>query len=296
MMDSCVSGEKAWYEAWTIRAGFAGLITFGLAGVIGWGAAGGGGIVFGFLLGMCLSRSFGRLQTHKYQPEACVTGVVDRQWKNDGLFVPPLALFGNLGLGIMDFFERDGDWLFNLIILDNQSYLLTEAYDGGKAYVRHKSDCTPYLHCEISSNQGPFGCYGSTIGALIGAGLSLVFLAPMAASCAAWGPFFWLCLIIVAVLAILITYASSVVGGIIGALLGKLADEIEGQGGKGESVKDGACVTFCGEWITDMDHGWNELHELKTIQIHKDIPPFSTGQCIRISAAKAFGSRIEQNV
>lgn len=287
MSQNCTSGEKAWHEAWTIRGGMAGMITGGLLGAFLGGAAGaGGGVVAGFLVGMCLTRSFGRLQKHPYQPSVCVTGMVDEEWKNDGLFVPPLALWGKLGVGAMEFFERDGDWLFNLIILDGQSFLLTEAHDGGQAYVRHKANCTPYLHCEISSNEGPFGCYGSAIGAVAGAVLSAALLAPLAASCVAWGLFAWLCLLIVAILAALITYAASAIGGIIGAGLGKLADEIEGQAKKGETVRAGDCVTFCGDWVTDMDHGWNELHELRTIQIHNGAKPKGAAYCLRIAASK----------
>jgi hypothetical protein len=285
MQQSCESGEKPWYQAWTFITGLAGMGTLGAAGWVGWGAPGvGAGVVFGFLLGMCLSRSFGRLQTHKYQPEVCVTGMVDEQWKNDGLFVPPLSLWGKLGIGAMEYFERDGDWLFNLIILDEQSHLLTEAHNGSQAYVRHKAECTPYLHCEISSNEGPYGCYGSVIGAAVGAGLSLAFLTPLAASCAAWGLFAWLCLLLVAALALLITYASSVIGGLIGAGLGKLADEIENQGQIAKGVDKGDCVTFCGQWVTDMDHGWNEIHDLKTIQIHEDVPLLSITNCRRKAA------------
>jgi hypothetical protein len=285
----CVSGEKPWYKAWTFVAAASGMGTFGAAGLVGWGAGGvGAGLVFGFLLGMCLSRSFGRLRSHAYEPEVCVTGMVDEQWKNDGLFVPPLALWGKLGIGAMKYFERDGDWLFNLIILDNQSHVITEAYDGSQAQVRRKADCTPYLHCEISSNEGPLGCYGSVVGAAVGAAVSLAFIAPLAASCAAWGPFFWVCLLLVAVLALLVTYLGSVIGGLIGAGAGKLADEIEGQGKLSKGVKKGDCVTFCGEWITDMDHGWNELHELKTIQVHEDIPAHSISNCMRKAATKSI--------
>ncbi len=292
MAGNCVSTEKKWYEAHTIRWGMMGL-TLGLAAGLLLGAAGaGGGMVFGFLLGMCLSRSFGRLKRHSYMPEVYVTGIVDEQWRNLGAYVPPLALLSKwFGIGAMEFFERDGDWLFNLIILDEQkSYLLTEAHDGEQAYVRHRADCTPFLHCEISSNEGPFGCYGSVIGAAIGAGISAALLGPLAASCGGWGPFAWVCLLLVAFLALLLTYACSAVGGAIGSVLGAAADAIEGQGQIGESLQKGDCVTFCGEWVTDMDHGWNELHDLLTIQIHKDVAPFSLDSCLRRAGLRTIAS------
>lgn len=292
MTADCVSGEKPWYKAWTFLAAASGMGTMGaMGGAVGGAAGVGSGLVFGFLLGMCLSRSFGRLRSHTYQPRVCVTGIVDEQSKNDGLFVPPLALWSKLGVGPMKFFERDGDWLFNLIILDGQSQRITEeAYDGGKAEVRRKAspDCRAYLHCEISSNEGPMGCYGSVIGAAVGVGISLTFIAPLAASCAAWGPFFWVCLLLVLIAALLVTYLASVIGGLIGAATGKLADAIEGQGQLSKGVKMGDCVTFCGEWVTDMDHGWNELHELETIQVHSDVPNASWANCLRKAATKGI--------
>ncbi len=288
MSGKCESKEKAWHEAKTIREGIAGMIFTALLGAFFGGAPGfGGGLVAGFLGGMCMSRATNRLKKHEYEPNVCVTGQVYEAWKNDGLFVPPLALWGKVGWGAMKFFERDGDWLFNILVLDNQKYLLTEAYDGGQAFVRYLSDCRAYLHCEISSNEGPFGCFGSTIGALAGMGFSMSFLAPLAASCAAWGIFFWVCLLLVALLALVITYLASAVGGLIGAALGKMADAIEGQGQKGKSVKAGDCVTLCGAWVTDMDHGWNEIHDIETVQIHGKGSGKSSLYCLRVAGSKA---------
>ena len=113
----------------------------------------------------------------------------------------------------------------------------------------------------------------------------------MAAACLASGIFAPLCIIVALIVALVIssavTAAAALAAGQIGAALGALADEIEGQGEKGESVQENSCITFSGAWITDEDHGWNEIHDIERVIVHgrgKDLE-----ECLKVASAESTG-------
>ncbi|MHA1598740.1 MAG: hypothetical protein ACTSV1_08470 [Alphaproteobacteria bacterium] len=291
MGDVNVSAEQCeipWYEAWSVVTGFAGATTGGLIGGFWPGAAAAApslaafiaaGASAGFIIAYCSSRiAQAFLKSHDRTPTVTAVGMVIDVGRSPMIF------------------PFDGDWLLNLKILGGNAFeLMNERHDGAQACVRFKPDGTRYLHCEITSNIGIYGCIGAMAGAVAGGIAGAVGGAAagaiIAAACLATG-IFWLLCVIVAVLAAVIIAAviTAVVawaGGAVGSGAGAIADEIEGQGDKADGVAENTCVTFTGRWVTDMDHGWNEIHDIEAIDIHDTAG--QDGACLKMAAALGAG-------
>jgi hypothetical protein len=171
----------------------------------------------------------------------------------------------------------DGDYLFNIQCVNPG--LINTQFDGSAACIRTKDvvQGPRYLHCEITSNVTLYGCAGAIAGAAaaapIGVGLGIAAGAAVAAACLATGIFAPLCLAAALLIALLVSSAvtggGALGGGAIGSAAGLAADEVNDQVGQADAdvIECGDAVVFSGDWVTDRDHGWNEIHDLKRAMI-----------------------------
>ena len=71
-------------------------------------------------------------------------------------------------------------------------------------------------------------------------------------------------LVVAFIVSIVITALGVLAGGALGSAVGLAADEYEDRvGDAGADVLEcGDGVILSGDWVTDTDHGWNELHDV----------------------------------
>ncbi len=190
----------------------------------------------------------------------------------------------------------DGDYLFNIECVDRR--LLATGADGSGACVRTKAGGPEYLHCEITSNVTAFGCAGAIAGAAVGAAVGTVAGAgaglAVAALCLALGIFAPLCILAAILVALFVSAASTgagaLAGGALGSAAGLAADEIEDQVGDADAdvVTCGDTVVFSGDFVTDADHNWNEIHDLKSAMVI-DRELSGCDEAIKLSSAVGAG-------
>lgn len=127
---------------------------------------------------------------------------------------------------------------------------------------------TPMLPCVIKSKIACGAKIGSLAGVTVGAvaGAFVGYLAAAAVGgaigCAASGPFYLLCLLIVLIVGAIVAAAIAMVGAIVGGLIGEgiaAAANSDPVGDTWKGLTPGAIVTVQGNWITDPDIGNNEL-------------------------------------
>ena len=165
----------------------------------------------------------------------------------------------------------DGDFLFNIKCV-RPEHVVQDA-----DCVRHKASGVEYLHCEITSNVTLYGCAGAYAGAIAGMAVGVptgaAAGAAVAAGCIATGIFAPLCIIAAIIVAAIISAAISGAGALggaaIGSELGVAADEDENVLGDpgADVVKEGDLVVFSGDWVSDADHGWNEIHDIERAMV-----------------------------
>ena len=178
-------------------------------------------------------------------------------------------------------FTYDPDWTFDLAPRTDAADLVTR----DALWVRCFTlvlDCkdrpqdpngTPTIHCEIPSHIGEWGCIGASVGVAVGAALgaaAVLALAPLAAAC---GPFAFLCLLLILLLGALIAYAGAEAGAIIGHAIGEALDAGQGLASAFGEALCGSCLSVEGNWVTDQDHGHNEIHDVETIPLLVHPPP-----------------------
>ena len=101
---------------------------------------------------------------------------------------------------------------------------------------------------------------GAVVGAVVGTAVGIA----AAAACIAAGIFALLCLLLAFLLAALITAIIAEVGEYIGKAIGAAVDAANNPPEIiPNTAEKGKCVIFSGNWVTDRDHGWNELHDIK---------------------------------
>lgn len=272
--ESAETCELPWYQAFSALCAGVGTLAGAIAAAALSGAAltfvgaawAGTGAIVGALIAYCACRmSAGRLP--RIQPagdpstgETAVAGVVI-----------------DLGRALALFPFGDGDYLFNIKCVDRR--FLTPQSDGTAACVRNKSlaDGPEYLHCEITSNVTLYGCAGAIAGAAVAAAVGVpagvAAGAAVAAACLATGIFAPLCILAAILVALLvsaaITGAGALAGGAVGSGLGLAADEVEDQVGDAaaDALHEGDAVIFSGDWVTDADHGWNEIHDINRAMV-----------------------------
>lgn len=255
-----------WFEAFSAQCAGVG----SLAGLIAGAALGaitsavlaaafaGSLAVIGAIIGFCACRLSPNRLPRITPGDVSIVGIV-----NDVGRSLPLFPFG------------DGDFLFNIRCVDRR--LLATNSDGAAACIRTKAGGPEYLHCEITSNVTAFGCAGAIAGASAGAAVGVVAGtaagAAVAAACLATGIFAPLCILAAIIIALIIgaaaTGAGGLAGGAVGSAAGVAADEIENQVGDADAdvVTCGDIVVFSGDFVTDADHNWNEIHELKSAMV-----------------------------
>ncbi len=267
-MDPC---DFPWYKAFSGQCAIVGSLAGAIAAAVLTGAPltflgaawAGVGAIVGALIAYCACRMSARRLPKIMPGETTVPGIVT-----------------DVGRAFTVFPFGDGDYLFNIKCV-RRSFLDTKN-DGGPACVRTKSDGTEYLHCEITSNVTQYGCAGAITGAAIAApaGIALGTAAGVAtaAACLALGIFAPLCLIAALIVALLVsgavTGAGALAGGAIGSAAGLAADEAENQVGQAgaDVLRPGDAVVFSGDWVTDADHNWNEIHDIiQAMIIDRDI-------------------------
>ena len=254
-----------WYKSFSGQCALAGggaggIIAMILSGGFTWAAAGafGPGVLLGTLIAYCACRmSAGRLP--KISPtDTSFPGIVDSISRS-----LPLFPFG------------DGDFLFNLVCIPTQA--VTPNNNGAQGCIREQGDGTPFLHCEITSNVTLYGCAGAIAGLAatipIAVGTGAAAGAAAAAACLALGIFAPLCILAAIIVALIVSSAiagaGGLAGGAIGSAAGAAADEIENQVGDAgaDSLAEGDVVVFTGDHVTDADHGWNEIHDIKGVDM-----------------------------
>ena len=223
---------------------------------------GGPGSVLGYVWGYCIARH-SRLQPKKGR--RCISGLVLR--------ISRMQFTGGVALAA---FTYDPDWTFDLAPRGNDA---TELVSRDALWIRCfplNLDCKdrpqdpngiPTIHCEIPSHIGEAGCIGGSIGVAAGAiaGAAVVIaLAPFALAC---GPFAFLCLLAILLLGALIAYAGAEIGAIIGHKIGEVLDATQGLSSAYGEALCGSCLSVEGEWVTDQDHGHNEIHDVIGIQL-----------------------------
>lgn len=261
-------GETPWYESYSFLCGLAGAISIGAAAGLAWGwPAGAAGLVAGFIIGYCSCRISGRLKKHKDQPQVCITGLVLATGQSTPVF------------------PEDGDRTINIGLMSNDLWVAIDGADGKPACVRETEDGKPYLHCEISSHIGIYGCLGAMIGGVAGAVAGAIVAGLIIAACG----LSLLCLLLAILVALLLAAVGAELGGLLGSAAGAAADAIDGTFDPMEGIGVGDCVTICGDWVTDADHGWNEIHDIKSIQKHAHLGSGDLESCYYAAGGRNTG-------
>src|SRR5574341_55657 len=212
-------GELPWYKSYSFLCGLAGAISIGGAAGATWGwYAAAGAAVAGFVIGYCSCRIAGRLKKHADQPQVCITGIVLATGQSTPVF------------------PEDGDRTINVALMPNDLWIATDGADGNPACVRETEDGKPFLHCEISSHIGPYGCVGAMIGAVAGAVAGAIVGTAVAVGCLAGslicGPLAFLCavgcIILGIIVAAFIAAIGAELGGLVGSAIGAAADSAAG--------------------------------------------------------------------
>ncbi|WP_114751955.1 hypothetical protein [Pleomorphovibrio marinus] len=182
----------------------------------------------------------------------------------------------------------DGDYLYDIrtdngslvettvggfIITGNITSFVERTSGGEPATVRCAQDGAWTLHTEIDSMRKYAGHIAWILAALAILVLAIMFaplLAPIEAICHAIplvGPL--LCAAVAVVIALVVSAVVGTLGGLVGdaidAAMNPRDGVIEGTD-EGWEPEAGQCVTAFGVHVTDLDHGWNELHPLHTLQ------------------------------
>ena len=266
--------DLPWYQAFsalcagvgTLAGIIAGAALGGLSLTVATAALAGSGAVIGALVAYCACRMSPQRLAKINPPSDPRTGLTSAA----GIII-------DIGRSFPIFPWGDGDYLFNIKCV-NPGLLSTQA-DGTPACIRTKdvAQGPQYLHCEITSNVTLYGCAGAIAGAAaaapVGVGLGIAAGAAVAAACLATGIFAPLCLLAALLIALLVssavTGAGALAGGAIGSAAGLAADEVNDQVGQADAdvIECGDAVVFSGDWVTDRDHGWNEVHDLKRAMI-----------------------------
>jgi hypothetical protein len=220
---------------------------------------GGPGSVVGYVWGYCLARR-SRLQPNR--GKMCLTGLV--------LHIARMQ-FGDVWPAA---FTYDPDWTFdvaprgpNANDLISRDALIIDCYE-----LRVPND-TPTIHCEIPSYIGEAGCIGGSIGAAVGAAIGIAVIVALLPAALACGPLAFLCLLLIILLAAAIAYVGAELGAIIGHKVGEVLDTTQGLSSVyGEGLR-GSCITVEGNWVTDQDHGHNEIHDVEIIPVLVAPPP-----------------------
>lgn len=250
-------GSLAGAIAAAVLSGAAAIPAFAFAGV---------GAILGALIAYCACRmSAGRLPkiNPPGNPETGQTSVI--------------GIVNDIGRSFALFPFGDGDYLFNIRCVPRG--FLTPQASGDAACIRTKDliNGPEYLHCEITSNVTLYGCAGAVTGAAaaapagvaLGTGAGLA----VAAGCLALGIFAPLCflaaILVALIVSSLVTGGGALAGAAIGSAAGLAADELADQVGEAgaDVVECGDAVVFTGDWVTDADHGWNEIHDIRAAMI-----------------------------
>jgi hypothetical protein len=222
----------------------------------------GAAFVLGFVIGYCLARA---RHLKPLQDRVCVAGVAEAANNSeDHWFYGPFW---------------DPDRSIDLVVRASYLYLITDQAH----FVNCNGIPTPLLHIELPSHVQHDACVGGIIGAAVGSVVGVVagIAAGAAIASLACGPFALLCfllaIIVAAIVAAVVTAAAAWLGGVIGGLVGKAQDAGDDLLEQGAMVEPGTCLTAEGEWVTDLDHGWNEVHPVVTIKLSGKVdkaPPF----------------------
>lgn len=238
---------------------------------------GGPGGALGYVLGYCLAR-LSRLQPNRGR--RCISGLVLR--------IARMQFSGGVALAA---FTYDPDWTFDLAPRSDEA---ADLVSRDALWIRcytlnldckdrpHDPNGTPTIHCEIPSRIGEWGCIGGSIGAVAGAALGaavVIALAPLALGC---GPLAFLCLLLILLLGGLITYLGAELGAIIGHRIGEALDAGQGLASAYGEGLCGSCLSVEGDWVTDQDHGHNEIHDVEGIPLLVHPPP---GELFRVPDA-----------
>jgi hypothetical protein len=222
------------------------------------GAVAGAAIVVGGVIAFCVWHHFGRLKT--LQDSVCISGVADAANDSEDHWYLSIAW--------------DPDRSIDVVLHTSQLNLITDKAD----FIRCNDAGTPLLHIEIASHVPDAACIGGVIGSIVGSVLGIVagIAAGAAIASLGCGPFalfcFLLALLVAFLVAAAITAAGAWVGGIVGGLVGKALDKGDHLLELGASVGPGTCLTANGRWITDLGHGWNEVHPVVTLKLSGQHP------------------------
>lgn len=221
------------------------------------------GAVLGFFVGYAVN-NFNRL--HVQDPSTItLSGCVLCAGKNDG--IPPF---------------NDGDWTFNLggssltlcgptIAGLDVTAILTRSAPGNGQVITVQDEATQQvaLHCEISSNIGNYAAVGAAIGSVAGAAAGGAAGAAVCAglSLLTFGIGGALCLLLLAAAVFLGAAVGGVVGDLLGAAVGWIADQLSDFNEKGEAITQGCVMSFTGRWVTNSGHEHNEIHDIASAQL-----------------------------
>jgi hypothetical protein len=189
--------------------------------------------------------------TPKTEP-ICLSGIVQDTSDTSSTAVAILAPFAMGPSGFFDVVVKSVYW----------HYVTQNAY-----WVYCNNVGASMLRCMIKSKTACGGKIGALAGVAVGAiaGTILGYLAAAAVGgalgCAATGPFYLLCLLVVLIVAAIVAAAVALVGALIGGWIGEGIASTGGDpvGDTWKGLNSGTIVTVRGDWCTDPDIGNNEL-------------------------------------
>ena len=114
---------------------------------------------------------------------------------------------------------------------------------------------------------------GAVIGAVSGTIAGLAILSSLLPASLACGIFAWLCALLAILLSLVESFVATALGSWLGGMYGGALGQQKDAGDnpllrKYAIIKKGDYVTVNGEWVTDLDHGWNEIHPVTEITLH----------------------------
>jgi uncharacterized membrane protein len=237
-----------------------------IGAAIGWGLGLGPLIgslgALGGVLGACISR-----MTHLtlHSKNECISGVVsgieqDNRWYAPWVWDPDLTILVIIRHTYCRFVDQYA-----------QQVRCTCLDPGPPARLQYA-----VMVCEVQSAVQEYACIGAMAGAVIGAvagtAAGLAILSSLLPASLACGIFAWLCALLAILLSLVVSFGitalSSWLGGMYGGALGQQKDAGDFLLQKYATIKKGDYVSVRGEWVTDLDHGWNEIHPVTEITLH----------------------------
>lgn len=181
---------------------------------------------------------------------------------------------------------HDGDYMYNVLTERLISATVGGAHPtgditnfvertpgGDPAVVRCDEAGNSTIHCEIDSARKTAGHIGwilAVLAVLVAAIVAAPALAAVEAACQSVpivGPI--VCSALAAIIALIVSAVGAAAGGAVGDAVDWASDPrdgvVEGTDEGWEPAVD-ECVVAQGIHVTDLDHGWNELHPLQSIQ------------------------------